>query len=98
MIALLVAALAQAADVESAKAVRSLVGMIRPLGITIVAKGVDTPEQLAAVLALNCDSAQGDMISQPAPANELEFVRRSIDTPETHAPETHAPEARAVAL
>ncbi len=69
------------ADVESAKAVRSLVGMIRPLGITIVAKGVDTHEQLAAVLALNCDAAQGDMISQPAPATELEFVRRAIDAP-----------------
>ena len=78
------------ADVESAKAVRSLVGMIRPLGITIVAKGVDTHEQLAAVLALNCDAAQGAMISQPTPAAELEFVRRAIDAPETHAPESHA--------
>jgi diguanylate cyclase (GGDEF)-like protein len=86
------------ADVESAKAVRSLVGMIRPLGITIVAKGVDTHEQLAAVLALNCDAAQGAMISQPAPATELEFVRRSIDAPEPQAPETHAPETQAVAL
>jgi diguanylate cyclase (GGDEF)-like protein len=68
------------ADVESAKAVRSLTGMIRPLGITIVAKGVDTPEQLAAVLALNCDEAQGSMISQPAPAAEIEFVRRGLDS------------------
>jgi diguanylate cyclase (GGDEF)-like protein len=78
------------ADVESAKAVRSLAGMIRPLGITIVAKGVDTHEQLAAVLALNCDAAQGDMISRPAPATELEFVRPSI--------EPHVPEPRVVAL
>jgi EAL domain-containing protein (putative c-di-GMP-specific phosphodiesterase class I) len=81
------------ADFESAKAVRSLTGMIRPLGITIVAKGVDTPEQLGAVLALNCDAAQGAMISHPAPAAGLEFERRAID-----APETRAGEPRIVAL
>ena len=68
------------ADVESAKAVRSLMGMIRPLGITIVAKGVDTREQLGAVLALNCDEAQGAVISHPAAATEIEFERRSLDS------------------
>lgn len=68
------------ADVESAKAVRSLTGMIRPLGITIVAKGVDSPEQLAAVVALNCDEAQGAMISRPAVAAEIDFVRRVPDS------------------
>jgi diguanylate cyclase (GGDEF)-like protein len=66
------------ADPESAKAVRSLMGMIRPLGITIVAKGVDTPEQLAAVLALNCDEAQGAMISHPTSAAEIDFERRVV--------------------
>jgi diguanylate cyclase (GGDEF)-like protein len=70
------------ADVESAKAIRSLTGMIRPLGITIVAKGVDTREQLAAVLALNCDEAQGAVISRPVPAAEIEFERRGLDAPD----------------
>ena len=52
-------------DVESARAIRSLTGMIRPLGISVVAKGVDTEEQLAAVLALNADQAQGSLIGPP---------------------------------
>ena len=36
------------ADVESATAIRSITGMIRPLGVTVVAKGVNSREQLAA--------------------------------------------------
>ena len=47
------------ADIESASAIRSITGMIRPLGVTVVAKGVDSREQLAAVISLNCDAAQG---------------------------------------
>ena len=31
------------ADIESANAIRSITGMIRPLGVTVVAKGVNTP-------------------------------------------------------
>ena len=46
------------ADIESASAIRSITGMIRPLGVTVVAKGVNSREQLAAVISLNCDSAR----------------------------------------
>jgi len=66
-------------DVESARAIRSLTGMIRPLGISVVAKGVDTEEQLAAVLALNVDQAQGALIGPPTAAADLTFRRRSFD-------------------
>ena len=45
--------------VQSATAIRSITGMIRPLGITVVAKGVNSREQLAALISLNCDAAQG---------------------------------------
>lgn len=31
--------------------------MIRPLGVTVVAKGVNSREQLAAAVSLNCDAA-----------------------------------------
>ncbi len=61
------------ANVESARAVRSVVGMIRPLGISIVAKGVDSREQLAAVINLNCDAAQGAIVGHAAPVDELHF-------------------------
>jgi diguanylate cyclase len=67
------------ATVESARAIRSLSGMIRPLGITVVAKGVDTQEQLAAVIALNVDSAQGAIIGPPTAASALTFKRHSFE-------------------
>ena len=56
------------ADIESANAIRSITGMIRPLGVTVVAKGVNTREQLAAVISLNCDGAQGAITGQPPAA------------------------------
>jgi diguanylate cyclase (GGDEF)-like protein/PAS domain S-box-containing protein len=67
------------ASVESAKAVRSVIGMIRPLGIAIVAKGVNTVEQLAAVISLNCDGAQGAAVGQGTDATHARFERRSLD-------------------
>ena len=60
-------------DFESAKAIRSITGMIRPLGVTVVAKGVNSREQLAAVVSLNCDAAQGTIAGQPARARDLAF-------------------------
>jgi len=63
------------ADIESAQAIRSITGMIRPLGVTVVAKGVNTREQLAAVVSLNCDAAQGVIAGPPARADDLEFQR-----------------------
>ena len=57
--------------------------MIRPLGISVVAKGVDTEEQLAAVLALNVDQAQGSLIGPPTAAADLTFRRRSFEPCDT---------------
>jgi len=62
------------ADIEAATAIRSLTGMIRPLGITVVAKGVNTREQLASVISLNCDAAQGTIAGQPCRANEIDHT------------------------
>jgi diguanylate cyclase (GGDEF)-like protein len=76
------------ADVESSKAVRSLIGMIRPLGITVVAKGVDTREQLAAVISLNLDEAQGTIVGLPTSAANLTFQRRTLDITPTESAST----------
>jgi EAL domain-containing protein (putative c-di-GMP-specific phosphodiesterase class I) len=61
-------------DRRAATAVRSINGMTRPLGIATVAKGVDTPEQLAAVIALNCDHAQGAVTGDPRPYRDLDLA------------------------
>ena len=68
------------ADVEAATAIRSITGMIRPLGITIVAKGVNTQEQLAAVISLNCDAAQGSISGQPTRSTDIEFARCRLES------------------
>ena len=62
------------ADFGSAGAIRSITGMIRPLGVTIVAKGVNTQEQLAVIISLNCDAAQGAITGHAARAADLEFT------------------------
>ncbi|WP_407541270.1 EAL domain-containing protein [Deinococcus radiomollis] len=59
------------ADVNpSAAIIRSVVGLAHDLGLEVVAEGIETPEQLAAVLALGCDAVQGYFYSRPVPAPE----------------------------
>jgi diguanylate cyclase (GGDEF)-like protein len=45
--------------------VRSLVGLVRALGIRSVAEGVETTEVAAALADMGCDAAQGWCFSQP---------------------------------
>ncbi len=45
--------------------VRSLVGLVRALGIRAVAEGVETAEVAAALAAMGCDAAQGWCFSRP---------------------------------
>jgi diguanylate cyclase (GGDEF)-like protein len=45
--------------------VRSLVGLVRALGIRSVAEGVETAEVAAALAAMGCDAAQGWCFSHP---------------------------------
>jgi EAL domain-containing protein (putative c-di-GMP-specific phosphodiesterase class I) len=47
--------------------VRAVADLGRTLGLTVVAEGVETPEQLALVRAAHCDAVQGFLISTPLP-------------------------------
>jgi diguanylate cyclase (GGDEF)-like protein len=54
--------------------VGSLVSLAHGLGLTVVAEGVETEEQLAELRRLGCDSVQGFLLARPAPPQDLTAV------------------------
>jgi len=52
---------------QSAAIVRAVINLGHGLGMTIVAEGVETPEQLAFLADERCDVVQGYLIGKPAP-------------------------------
>lgn len=45
--------------------IKSIIAMARPLGLQVLADGVDTPEQLQILAALGCDQCQGNCFGAP---------------------------------
>jgi len=66
---------------ESAKIVQTIVLLARNLGMEVVAEGVETADQLAAIRALTCDLIQGYFFSRPVDAAEAgELLRRERES------------------
>lgn len=53
---------------------RAIVSMAHALGMSVVAEGVETSEQLKILQALSCDEIQGYFISRPIPADEAQVL------------------------
>ena len=51
--------------------IRAVSGLGRSLGMTTIAEGVETPEQMARIRAEGCTEIQGYLISKPVPLHEL---------------------------
>jgi EAL domain-containing protein (putative c-di-GMP-specific phosphodiesterase class I) len=58
------------ADADDATIARTIIALGHSLGLSIVAEGVETEEQLKFLIANNCDYAQGYLFSRPVPAEE----------------------------
>jgi len=58
-------------DERNSAIVAAVVMMATTLGLTAVAQGVETPEQLAQARALGCDTSQGYFFRAPGPAAEV---------------------------
>jgi diguanylate cyclase (GGDEF)-like protein len=58
-------------DTEDTAIVEAVIGLAHALGLTAVAEGVETKEQLAHLNILGCDLYQGYYFSRPRPAEEL---------------------------
>jgi diguanylate cyclase (GGDEF)-like protein/PAS domain S-box-containing protein len=52
--------------------VQAIVGMTQALGMRVIPEGVETEEQLARLVALGCDYAQGFHLSRPLPPAGIE--------------------------
>ncbi len=63
-------------DKKDMRLIEAVVSLARSLGLTTVAEGVETEEQLLSLKSLGCDIVQGYYFSRPLPAEEFEsFVR-----------------------
>ena len=51
--------------------VHAVTTMVRNLGLTAVAEGIETPEQLAMLQSMDCELGQGYFFSKPMPADEV---------------------------
>ncbi|MGN6246541.1 MAG: putative bifunctional diguanylate cyclase/phosphodiesterase [Motilibacteraceae bacterium] len=65
--------------------VRAVVDLSRPLGLTVVAEGVETEEARELLREVGCTVAQGYLLSRPLTAEDLErwMQRRTVSVPGT---------------
>ena len=57
---------------DNAAIVRSVVELAKTLGLTCIAEGIETDDDLAQIRDLGCDVAQGFLIAQPLSAADAE--------------------------
>ncbi len=59
--------------------VRTVIAMAQSMGLDLVAEGVETVQQLQVLSELNCDKAQGYLISRPVPADAMRSTMVALD-------------------
>lgn len=59
-------------DTESLPIINAIIMMAKGLGLSTIAEGVETQEQLAVLADIGCDAIQGYVLGRPVPADEFE--------------------------
>ncbi|MBP6765374.1 MAG: EAL domain-containing protein [Rubrivivax sp.] len=62
-----------AQDASDAAIVRAVLRMSQSLGLSVVAEGVETPQQHSLLLEFGCERFQGYLFGRPVPIDELEL-------------------------
>jgi diguanylate cyclase (GGDEF)-like protein/PAS domain S-box-containing protein len=70
-------------DANDATLVRTIIEMGRSLGMTVVAEGIETPEQLAYLRSLGCEQGQGKLFGEACSVSELASL---LQQQEAHSP------------
>jgi diguanylate cyclase (GGDEF)-like protein len=55
---------------REASFVRMIIELARTLGVGVIAEGIETPDQVGALLALGCDLGQGFYLGRPRPVRD----------------------------
>jgi EAL domain-containing protein (putative c-di-GMP-specific phosphodiesterase class I) len=63
-------------DTEDRAIAQAIISMGKALGMTIVAEGVETPEQQAFLRNHGCDEMQGFLLSRPVPPDQFADLLR----------------------
>jgi diguanylate cyclase (GGDEF)-like protein len=67
---------------DYAAVVQAIIQLARNLGMQLVAEGIERPEQVAMLQAMECDRAQGYLFSRPVDVQEAEaFIRSRLAKP-----------------
>ena len=56
---------------ESEEIVRTILALARNIGVSVVAEGVETPDELAVLMKMDCEMAQGHLFSKPLRRDEM---------------------------
>ena len=59
---------------EHVEIVRTIITLAHALQLEVVAEGVETPEQAAALKAFGCEYAQGYLYARPLPPADIELL------------------------
>jgi diguanylate cyclase (GGDEF)-like protein/PAS domain S-box-containing protein len=69
-------------DASDAAIVRTIIAMARNLGLGVVAEGVETCDQLTALVDLGCDELQGFCLSKPVSADDFAHLLQCMPAAE----------------
>jgi EAL domain-containing protein (putative c-di-GMP-specific phosphodiesterase class I) len=58
-------------DADAAAVVKAIIALAHHLDLHVVAKGIETEQQLRIIRDLGCDAAQGYLFSKPVPAGDI---------------------------